>query len=294
MLISNLISARTVCPSRLKDWWLVISCSDLQKTSQRFYKTDWQHRRLEILAWPCVVNISQMQGKFLFHGRQQLRLEIKTKQRKQQTKEPIQEKKKSCYSLFGEVILHRAALTNAHLCTLAHICAEAQGENISGLLWRHIVKKWLHLEAWWDDTKVSFFFLLSAFLSLALSAHTHSTFIKKNKYIINIQPHLTARQPKMCNVQAQRCIRCTNHWFLSVSSSDETDRSWHPLYHKWAETNPPQSPVCHLYAVALEANYTDTCCTAKMSDRQTTKTSASCTNTTTQAEFSENLHELLM
>lgn len=83
-----------------------------------------------------------MQGKCLFQGRQQLRLEIKTKQTKKnnsrdsgETKEPIQGgKKKSRYSLFGEVILHRAALTNAHLYTHAHICAEARGENISGLL----------------------------------------------------------------------------------------------------------------------------------------------------------------
>lgn len=52
-----------------------------------------------------------------------------------ETKEPIQGgKKKSRYALFGEVILHRAALTNAHLYTHAHICAEARGENISGLL----------------------------------------------------------------------------------------------------------------------------------------------------------------
>lgn len=81
-----------------------------------------------------------MQGKCLFQGRQQLRLEIKTKQKNNsrasgETKEPIQGgKKKSRYSLFGEVILHRAALTNAHLCTHVHICAEARGENISGLL----------------------------------------------------------------------------------------------------------------------------------------------------------------
>lgn len=51
--------------------------------------------------------------------------------------------------------------------TYAHICAEARGENISGLLWRHIAKWWLHLEVRWDDTKINFFafYLPPCFLS---------------------------------------------------------------------------------------------------------------------------------
>lgn len=185
--MSNLIPAHSVCPSRLKDWWLVISCSDLQKTSQRFYKTDWQHRRLEILAWPCVVNISQMQGKCLLHGRQQLRLEIKTKQRKQQTKEPIQEgeKKITLFTVWRGDTAQGSSDKCTPMHTCAHMCWGPRGKYLRVVVKAHS----------WEVTSLGslmrrhrglIFFLLSAFLSPALSAHTHSTFIKNKTKQPNI------------------------------------------------------------------------------------------------------------
>lgn len=185
MLLPNLIPAHSVCPSRLKDWWLVISCSDLQKTSQRFYKTDWQHRRLEILAWSCIVNISQMQGKCLFQGRQQLRVEIKTKQKKQQQKlrrdkgaNSGREKEITLFTVWRGDTAQGSSDKCTPIHTCAHMCWGPRGKYLRVVVKAHSweVTSLGSLTRW--HQRLVFFLLLSAFLSPAISAHTHSTFIK--------------------------------------------------------------------------------------------------------------------
>lgn len=167
--------------------------------------------------------------------------------------------------------------------TYAHICAEARGENISGLLWRHIAKRWLHLEVWWDDIKINFFAFYLPPLFPVLPVFNNSTFIKKKD---KIKKHATCRRMWLhgrgCNIQAQRCMQ-SGHFALKIWRF-ERDQSWRRLCCRWAETNPPQVSVCHLSAVALEELHRQFLLSNVV--RPTNhKTPASCTNTTTEAEF---------
>lgn len=71
----------------------------------------------------------------------------------------------------------------------------------------------------------------------------------------------------------------------------ETDQSWRRWCCRCAETTPPQVSVCHLSAVTLEELHRQFFLSNDVKPTNH-KTPASCANTTTEAEFSENLHEL--
>lgn len=84
----------------------------------------------------------------------------------------------------------------------------------------------------------------------------------------------------------------SGHLALIKIRKSDTDQSWHHLCSRCAEANPPQISVCHLSAVASEELHRQFFFPSSDVRPTNHKTPASCTNTTTEAEFSENLHEL--
>lgn len=129
-----------------------------------------------------------------------------------------------------------------------------------------------------------------------LSLHrTYCSFIKNNKQ--NIKS--AAKHEKRCNIPAQRCNECTNtskkvlllRNILHEKHKDSKQIQAGAIRAVGARRHQPTTNLC-LLSIRFRRRHRQFFSLGNNVRPTNHKTPASCTNTTTEAEFSENPHQL--